>query len=166
MMGNKIKFLFLCATLLITTVALSADRVLELNFYGEKFKNESIGIKNAIKRQYRNLKIKNFNLDKVVVVAKTKNGNGRASLVVNGYRSSGAVVDGYPREFRRPGNFDRVTLHNYSYGSRGAWKVRLDGVFKVKKLKVHLERKYRRNPRNPRRPTEPRRPRQPRRPRW
>lgn len=116
-----------------------------LDFFGEQFRGENtIRLKQELRRERPNLRLRNFNVKKVILNAKSKQGRGRGTLLVGGDRSLPQMIGGYPANFQsnRPNTFQRVVINNRAYGdSEGVWQVQLKGNIKVDSIIVVLERK-------------------------
>jgi hypothetical protein len=81
-----------------------------------------------------------FKLQRVKLVAKSKMGKGRASLIVGRWKSRPKIVQGNPYTFRRNSNYsyDRVNFKNNQFRGLGRWQILLKGKFKVKKVVLFL----------------------------
>ena len=82
-----------------------------------------------------------MDLCKVVLIAKSKKGQGGAKLKVGDSTTSMHKVDGHPKSFEndRRASFDRVKFHNPSNNSRGPWQVDLKGNFIARKVVLEVE---------------------------
>ena len=99
----------------------STERLV-LKLHDEHYRgNNVIQLKQQIRQQYPRMILRNFELKQVQLVAKSKNGQGSAELMVGQSSQDRKNIAGSPREFRnsRPYTFDRVSLNNYS-GRQGA----------------------------------------------
>ncbi len=108
---------------------------------GHRGEAATIFLKKSLKSQYPWLNLSDKDLHKVVLVAKSKRGQGGASLRV-GDRVTGLYeVEGRPRTFRdyRRYTFDRVHFNNPSPDSRGPWQIDLKGNFIVRKVVLVME---------------------------
>jgi len=147
-------------TLLFSAITLARphqEKKLVLQFHGQQFKQQSkIFLKQELQRQH-GLRVQNFKLVRVRLVAKSRNGNGKANLIVGQNRTQKKYINGAPRDFRYndANTWDRVNFRNPSYNSKGNWQIHLKGNIKVKKVVVFLERTRRRRP-SPRPMPEPR----------
>ena len=123
---------------------------LELNFGDWHLRGKNtIFLKRELRHHYPHLRLKDYDIRKVVMVAKTKHGMGTASLRVGDGYSSRRVVDGYPESFHHSyRNYDRVKFRNPNPGAHGPWQIRLRGNFKVRKVVVVLTPKYKRRHRH------------------
>ena len=102
-------------------------------------------LKREIQRQYgvdmgqlRQLKLRN-----VLLIAKTRMGQGTATLQVGHSYSHSYTVMGRKRDFesRDHRTFDHVTIDRPGYSSDGPWQVELNGNFKVRKVIVRTVRR-------------------------
>ena len=89
-----------------------------------------------------NFRLRNADLIRVKLVAKTKHGRGTATLVVGQQQSNAIMVDGIPQDFHRNQRYtyDRVFIDNPSWDSMGKWQIHLRGNFKIKRVVVVVER--------------------------
>lgn len=96
----------------------------------------TIFLKKSLKEQYPWVQISDLKLKKVVLVAKSKKGRGRAGLRVGKWATDMYEVDGSPRSFHNGDRytFARVKFWNPSHGSRGPWQIGLRGNFIVRKV--------------------------------
>ena len=127
--------------------AQSQERVV-LEFDDVHLKGSSVlKLKQEIKSQYGINNLKSYKISSVKLVAKTKNGKGKAALIVGNKETSPKVIAGAPKKFNRDGakSFDRVTFKSPSSKSTGAWRIELQGNFKVRKAVVILNKCKRKN---------------------
>lgn len=156
-MKNKVGIILGSAALILTTGMAQADitkqsrsRIansdlgssLQIDMYGSHLRGQNIiPLKQKIKEAYPGINLQSAKLKSVVLVAKTKKGQGTAVLKVGGDETYPQSVYGHVNDFhdnhRR--TFTRVKLQNPSYNSQGAWKVKLKGNFKVQKIRVNIE---------------------------
>lgn len=104
-------------------------------------KKATLLLKHELRRQYPWLKVKNFELRKVVLVAKSKRGHGTAQLLVGNNASYPERINGFPDQFRdnRGYSFDRVPFRNPSRASDGRWQIVLQGNLVVRKVILVLD---------------------------
>lgn len=102
-----------------------------------------IFLKKALHRQHPWVNVSEYRLKKVVLVAKTKHGQGGAQLRVGPKVTGFQGVGGHPRGFHRnhPKSFDRVRIHNPFNQSWGPWQLLLKGNFKVRKVALVVEKR-------------------------
>lgn len=107
-------------------------------------------LKRTLREQYPNVNMRDLELKKVVLVAKTRMGRGGAELRVGSQRSYNSRVHGRPPEFKSHSKhtFDRVQFRNPAYGSKGPWQLDLWGNFKVRKVVLVVEERDRYRPRH------------------
>lgn len=136
----------LLSLLLMPAVSFAAKQRYVLEFgdtYIRSYNREpaTIFLKRTLKEQYPEANIRNMDLRKVVLVAKTKKGRGGAELRVGQKRTDNYRVYGTPWEFhdQHRFTFDRVRFHNPSYNSRGPWQIDLWGRFVVRKIVLVVE---------------------------
>lgn len=133
-------------TLLAVTISLSSfaqrgqNRRFEIPFHGELFKGQNtIFLKRELKNQFPRLNLKNWDLKRVVLVAKSKRGQGQAYLQVGGFDSRIEFVDGNRFDFDNRGNFHRIPFEA-PRRDNGKWQIHLQGRIKVKKVVVVARR--------------------------
>ena len=101
---------------------------------------ETLKLKQLLKKAAPRLDLTDMELQKVTILAKSKAGNGRATLLVGQSSNYPALVPGGQREFQSsaPRTFHQVELKN-SLDSKGAWHLELKGNIKVSKIIVKLK---------------------------
>lgn len=119
---------------------------LHLPYYGKKFGTGfgkgTLKLKQKVQNHYPALNLNQYDLKKVVLVAKTKHGRGKAALKVGGAQTFPKVVGGAPRDFHNGGYFYKTGFLNPKSNSNGVWQMKLNGKFKVKKAVLVLIKKY------------------------
>lgn len=159
-MTRLLKLSVLTFALMFSAISFSAqgEKKFVLHFDGQQFRQQSkLFLKQELKRQH-GINVQNFKLNRVRLVAKSRNGNGRAKLVVGQNQTRNEFINGSPRDFRYDdrNTWDRVNFRNPSRRSQGNWQIHMRGNIKVKKVVVFLERKFRRPAPRPRPRPEPR----------
>ncbi len=103
----------------------------------------TINIKRELQRTYPHLNINSYNLKKVVVMTKSRDGYGTVQLGVNKKRGKAARVKGHRSDFHKGDkfNFDKIELSNPGKKSNGNWSLHFNGRFKVRKIMVAVEEK-------------------------
>jgi hypothetical protein len=98
-------------------------------------------LKQALNQQYPWVNTRNLRLKNVILVAKSKVGQGHAQLRVGNRITNFYRVAGFPKNFRRDHrrSFDRVRIDNPSRTSRGPWRINLVGNFKLRKIVLITE---------------------------
>jgi len=144
-MNRVFKFSTFAFALLFSalTLARPVEKKFVLHFDGQQFRQQGkIFLKQELQRQH-GIRVSNFRLNRVKLVAKSRNGNGKAKLVVGQDQTQMKYINGSRRDFRYNGNdsWDKVNFRNPSYNSRGNWQIHLRGNIKVKRVVVFLERK-------------------------
>ncbi len=116
-------------------------RLDNLRLSGLYYQPSTLNLKRIFSRQYPGIDISDFDLVRVILVAKTKFGHGKAQLRVGKDRSRRYNVEGNPRAFyaRKHHTFDRVGIHNPAPDSRGRWQVELIGRFMLRGVSLVLE---------------------------
>jgi hypothetical protein len=123
------------------------NNTVKINLYDQHLRGFNVlKIKQLIKQQNTRLDLQQMELQKVTLVAKSKQGRGEASLVVGQDIGYPEVIGGSPRTFHsmNPRSFDIVTLYNDSFSSKGKWQVELQGNIKVKEIIVTMKKKNQR----------------------
>lgn len=143
--------IFLTALFLLPMTALA-----ELERYVLDFGDRHIGgrrgqpailmLKRTLKQQYPWIDTRNLTLRNVILVAKSRVGNGHAQLRVGRRVSDFYRVAGHPKAFKKNHRktYDRVRLYSPTYNSRGPWQINLSGNFKVRKIVLIAENHNRR----------------------
>ncbi|MGE4132770.1 MAG: DUF3011 domain-containing protein [Bdellovibrionales bacterium] len=101
--------------------------------------NSALFLKRELQRQHR-INPDDYELRSAVLVAKTRQGRGTASLQVGTWRSRDERVNMGDFNDNSPRSFDRVSFFNDARDSRGAWQMDLNGNFKVRRVAVELVR--------------------------
>lgn len=99
----------------------------------------SLLLKKALRNQYPWVEVGDLELRRVVLIAKSRQGRGKAQLRV-GHRMSDMylVDDGSGRRDRRD-SFDRVVFRNPSFDSDGPWQIDMLGNFVVNKVVLEVD---------------------------
>jgi hypothetical protein len=103
----------------------------------------TIKLKQEIKALNPNINLQNSKLVSVMVMAKSKRGHGKATLVVGRQVSRSHNIGGYPEDFHynERYTFNKVQISNLGMGSQGKWQLDLQGNLKVKKVVVVIKKK-------------------------
>lgn len=112
--------------------------------YGEP---NTLYLKKALRRQYPRVNVSDYRLRRVVLVAKTYHGRGKAQLRVGPEMTDLYNVGGHPEGFHgnRHGSFDKVKIRNPFRDSWGPWQLYLRGTFKVRQVVLVVEKREREN---------------------
>ena len=102
----------------------------------------TIGLKRLIKeRKNENLKIGMREINQVTVelIAKSKIGGGTATLLVGGSHRDSSSIKGTRNRWNLSleSSFDKVILQHFG-NAKGAWKLKLRGNIKIKKIVVTI----------------------------
>ena len=102
-----------------------------------------IKLKQEIKLLNPYLDLRQSEIVGVILVAKSKQGRGKANLIIGGHISSTSIIGGYPEDFHYNENYtySKVKIENSSLSSQGKWQLDLQGNIKVKKVVVILKEK-------------------------
>lgn len=143
--SSRLRSVCITVLLLLTlpmTAMASGDRyVLDFNdshIRGHRGEAATIYLKKSLKDQYPWLRISDLDLQKVVLVAKSKRGHGGAALRVGKWTTDRYEVGGEPWLFQddRRYTYDKIRFRNPSRNSNGPWQLHLRGNFKVRKVIV------------------------------
>lgn len=154
--GRVLSILILVSVLFILPISALAEMeryVLDFNdryFENRRGGSTTLMLKRALQQQYPRVNTRDLILENVVLVAKSKVGNGHVQLRVGRRTSDFYRVSGHPKSFRRDHrkSFDRILLYNPSRDSRGPWQMNLNGNFNVRKIVLitkdshHAKRDY------------------------
>lgn len=135
----------LLSTAFLSTGAQALTQKVKLDMNGAHFRGqEKIALKRMIRRQFGTGLTQGFSLKKVEIQAKSKQGSGRATLVVGYNQSSPVTIPGTPENFESDySGFTNLTLNApYSYrGDRqGKMQILLNGNIKVDEIKLTLKK--------------------------
>lgn len=123
-----------------------ADQKLVLDYHDQHLRgSNTLKLKQKIRQMYGRSFMKNYDILKVRVVAKSKHGGGTAQLKIGQWTSNPKRLYGSPSDFHnnRPRTYDRVVFENNSWRNEGGvWQVKLQGNIKVKKVVVFLQEKW------------------------
>ncbi len=108
--------------------------VLEMNDHLKGF--NILKLKQELKYQYPGISPRNLELNAVKLVAKSKGGKGKATLIVGQNASRTQTIGGHPADFHHPSayTFSKLRLQNPSYDSKGKWQIELQGNIKIKRV--------------------------------
>lgn len=112
--------------------------------------HETIFLKKSLKEQYPWIDLKNSDLRKVVLVAKSKNGRGAVQFRLGDWLTGMHPIKGSSHSFQkgRRTPFDRIAFHHPYGKSRGPWQLHLKGNLVIRKVIVEIENhKWRRHDR-------------------
>ncbi|MFT6067977.1 MAG: hypothetical protein ACJAT2_002532 [Bacteriovoracaceae bacterium] len=146
------KLILVAATLFAGSTFAAPEKriVIEMGQGGEHYRGgQSLPLRRMIKAQHPNIRLENFELLRVRVVGKSKNGNGSASLSVGPRTSYPVYLNGNRQDFHvnAPYTWDRQVIQNPKNNSNGPWKINLQGNIKIKRIVAILEREVIRPPR-------------------
>ena len=96
-----------------------------------------------LKRKANQLGIDHSDMDLVAVtlVAKSKQGGGKATLNVGGAMSATQTIAGTPGTFGSAGAYHTMKFENPKGNSDGAWQIKLKGNIKVQEVILHVKSK-------------------------
>jgi hypothetical protein len=139
-------------TLLTVVASLSTlaqrgqNRRFELPMSGKQFKGQNtIFLKQELKKQFPRLNVAKWDLKRVVLVAKSKKGQGKAYLQVGRFDSRVEFIDGNRHDFQDRGYFHRIPFEA-PRKDKGNWQIHLKGNVKVKKVVVVAQKNQPKRP--------------------
>jgi len=124
------------ALVLGTSVAFGAQ--FKIKMYDKHFKGENtIALKQLIKEQHPGVNLSKQKINIVTMKAKSKRGNGKVRLMVNGYELDREVIDGREYDFQSShrSTFDYIVMTAIG-AQKGNWKLGLKGNIKVRNIEV------------------------------
>lgn len=120
--------------------AFAQNRQFEINYQDKEFTGQSVlKIKQDLSRAYPRLNLDNRELERVVLVAKSRAGNAEARLRVGRFDSRIEQIDGNPQDYRAAGSFHRIPFEAPNRDN-GVWQIEMRGNIKVRKVIVTLSR--------------------------
>ena len=101
----------------------------------------TLKLKQLVKDMYPGMNLRRLDLESVKIVAKSKHGQGTATLRVGQDYSAPVVLDGFPSDFHNsaPFTYDRELIYSPSFSGGGAWQLLLRGNIKVKKIVLKVD---------------------------
>ncbi len=129
----------LAGLLLLSSFSVAAQmRQLEIDFHGQEFRGQTtLKLKQEIKRAYPRLNLERAELERVVLVAKSRAGQAQARLLVGRYDSRIEQIDGNRFDFNSAGHFHRIPFEAPNRDN-GVWQIEMRGNIKVKKVLVNV----------------------------
>lgn len=133
---------------MMSAMATQAAERFPIRFGGEQMQgSNTIMLRQELRREH-GIRAADYELKKVILVAKTQAGRGTALLSVGGRNTYDQTVAGTPRDFRSddPRTFEEIEFFNprRDGSSEGEWQIHLQGNFKIKRVVLVLEEKRRR----------------------
>ena len=112
-----------------------------LDLYDRPFEGRDswLYLDDYLARAYPRIDFRRYDLVNLRMMAKSRFGNGLATLDVGRGEVDRRGVPGRPEEYDRPGGYYPVDLDNYRREWGNAWTVRFDGDIKVDRVDVLLE---------------------------
>lgn len=144
----KKSMIFIAMVMLVTSWAgdlLASNRRIQLDFGDQHLQGQNtLFLKQVAKQQYPHLNLRNSDLIRVRLVAKTKAGRGTAVLDIGGQQSNAYTVDGNPYDFFNPDitTFDKVVMANPNWDSLGKWQIQLQGNFIIRKVVLVIDQGF------------------------
>lgn len=124
----------------------SEPQQFEIDFYDQVFTRDStIFLKQELKKLRPRMNFENWDLKRVVLVAKSARGFGEAYLQIGRDQSRIETVDGNHFDFQSNGNYHRIPFRSPGPDA-GKWQLHMKGRIKVKKVLVVAQRKAPRRP--------------------
>lgn len=115
----------------------------------QQFRGQNVlKLKQLLKQQ--GVMPKNMQLVAVKLIAKSKQGRGKATLVVGQEQSYAQTIYGNPYDFHDDSQYtyEKMNLTNPSYDSQGKWQIKLQGNIKVKRVVLIVKKKMNNRNRN------------------
>lgn len=110
------------------------SRQIELDMGNQLFQGQNtLFLKKEIKKRYPRIRFESWDLQRVVLVAKSKGGRAQAFLKVGRFDSRVEVIDGNRFDFNNRGGFHRIPFEA-PRRDNGNWQIELQGQVKVKKV--------------------------------
>lgn len=141
---NAVRMLVL-GTLLAATSA-EAAQVLTLNYRDQEFRGyNTLHLKQDLRSSYPYLRLDNMELIAVRLVAKSRQNQGQATLIVGQNQSFSYNVPGRMYEFdsRDPRSFAMIDMSSPNRRSEGVWQIALQGNIRVNQVQVMIEEERR-----------------------
>lgn len=124
------------ASMLLASSSFAATYVLHYNKHIKTNGGvKTLKLKNKLQNAY-GANTNQLELKSVILVAKSKHGNGKALLKVGNATTGFKVVPGQPFKFHQAGYFYQKVFFNPKANSNGVWQLKLKGNFKVKRVIV------------------------------
>lgn len=140
---NALKVL-LAMTLALPSIAEARPEIVDLDLNEQEFNSaageDTVPLKALINRYYGGrVDLTDYDLQAVIVKAKSRQGGGRISLLVGGRESAAQVIAGNPRDYatRRVG-FNRYDFAVPGATARGVWQLKLQGNIKIDTIRVRM----------------------------
>lgn len=127
---------------LVTLSAYAVEQKVEIAFGDQHLQGENtLFLKQELKAQFPGIKLNRLRLERVRLVAKSKQGQGLAKLQVGSESTFAYTVGGSPSSFLStlPASFDRIDINRPGYDSEGVWQVHLKGNIIVRKVVMFFE---------------------------
>jgi len=116
------------------------NQQIELNMGNQAFRGQStIFLKKEIKKQFPRIQFENWDLQRVVLVAKSRGGRAQAFLQVGRFNSRVEFIDGNRFDFNNRGGFHRIPFEA-PRRDNGNWQIELQGQVKVNKIIIMATR--------------------------
>lgn len=115
------------------------QKAIVLQYGGQHFKQSStLFLKQKANQQFGPHILKGQKLKAVVLFAKSKQGNGTATVHIGPQQSWPQVIPGQPAKFQKPGagNFSKIKFQIPAHAGNGNWQIELHGNIKVQKVKL------------------------------
>jgi len=140
---NALKVL-LAMTLALPSIAEARPEIVDLDLYEQEFNSregeDTVPLKALINRYYGGrVDLSAYDLQAVMVSAKSRRGAGKISLLVGDRLSAPQVIEGNPRDYETP----RAGFYRYSFvapgsASRGVWQLKIQGNIKIDTIRVRM----------------------------
>ncbi|MBT5230967.1 MAG: hypothetical protein HOM11_11910 [Methylococcales bacterium] len=131
----------LILALLATSSAAHADTY-TLSLHDQVYnQGHTLKLKKMLKKRFPNLNIRNSVINKVTLIGKSKNGQGKAKLNIGEHASNAETLMGRDYNFDNPAayTFDGIEFNNQQELQHGKWQIRTNGTVKLRKVIVDLD---------------------------
>ena len=123
------------------------QRRVVLDYHDEVFRGyQTLYLGQRLRDKFQRVKLRNWAVTSVTVVAKSYLGRGVAALYSGHGFQEEERVDGSPRDWGGPFSFEKVHLRNFSRRRSFPLQIDLFGKIKVRKVIVKARRKSARGP--------------------
>ncbi|GIL16981.1 MAG: hypothetical protein BroJett040_07320 [Oligoflexia bacterium] len=138
------------ATVLISSVA-SAQRywgqpeTVEINYWGRETQGSTtLFLRQDLTRQRPYFNQQNFEIERILLIAKSEFGRGEAQANIGGQLSQWRLIGGRPGDFysRNPRTYYHIDFYNPGRMTQGAWQINLNGHIMVDRVVLIGYRDY------------------------
>ena len=102
--------------------------------------NDTLALRQML-QQHQGIATQEYELIAVTLVAKSKQGGGKAQLNVGQSSSPQQTIAGAPNQFQSSGAYHKMEFDNPKGNSNGAWQIKLKGNIKVQRVVLTIKKK-------------------------